>query len=204
MIVVADTTPLNYLVLIDQAALLPRLFGRVLIPPAVLEELRDLETPEVVRAWIRDPPPWLQLMPLDSQPDPLLDYLDPGEREAIALAEHLHADRLLLDDAAARREAALRNLAFIGTLGILREAARRDMIELPAALTRVQVHQLLCGPRIDPVPAGGGHRPKEDASINRLVFGIFGIGRHRSHKPPQASSRPVTTRPTKTDPSRGH
>ena len=35
MIVVADTTPLNYLVLIDQVDLLPRLFGGILIPPAV-------------------------------------------------------------------------------------------------------------------------------------------------------------------------
>jgi hypothetical protein len=35
MIVIADTTPLNYLVLIDQPNLLPRLYGRVLIPPAV-------------------------------------------------------------------------------------------------------------------------------------------------------------------------
>ena len=114
----------------------------------MLEELRDLETPELVRAWIRDPPPWLELRPLDSQPDPLLDYLDPGEREAIALAEHLHADQLLLDDAAARREAALRNLAFIGTLGILREAARRDMIALPATLTRLQSTSFYVAPEL--------------------------------------------------------
>ncbi len=43
MIVVADTTPLNYLVLIEEAHLLPRLFGDVLIPPAVFEELRNPE-----------------------------------------------------------------------------------------------------------------------------------------------------------------
>jgi predicted nucleic acid-binding protein len=148
MIVVADTTPFNYLVLIDQAALLPKLFGRVLIPPAVLEELRALETPAVVRAWIQDPPPWLELRSLDSDVDPVLQYLDPGEREAIALAQHLHADRLLLNDAAARREAALRNLAFIGTLGILREASRRDMIDLPAALARLQSTSFYVAPEL--------------------------------------------------------
>jgi predicted nucleic acid-binding protein len=39
MIVIADTTPLNYLVLIDQPHLLPQLYGRVLIPQAVYDEL---------------------------------------------------------------------------------------------------------------------------------------------------------------------
>ena len=39
MIVVADTTPLNYLVLIEAVQLLPRLYQRVLIPPAVRDEL---------------------------------------------------------------------------------------------------------------------------------------------------------------------
>ncbi len=53
MIVVADTTPVNYLVLIDAADLLPRLFGQVRIPPAVFAELQDPETPDPVRAWVR-------------------------------------------------------------------------------------------------------------------------------------------------------
>jgi len=75
---------------------------------------------------------------LRSQPDPRLYYLDDGEREAIALAEELNADRLLLDEMAARKEAARRNLPFIGTLGILRRAARLDLINLPYALAQLQ------------------------------------------------------------------
>jgi predicted nucleic acid-binding protein len=42
--VVADTSPLNYLVLINQINLLPQLYGRVLIPESVLEELSAIET----------------------------------------------------------------------------------------------------------------------------------------------------------------
>jgi predicted nucleic acid-binding protein len=38
-VVVADTTPLNYLIIIDRAEVLAALFGEVLIPQAVLEEL---------------------------------------------------------------------------------------------------------------------------------------------------------------------
>lgn len=50
--VVSNTSPLNYLVLIDQIELLPALYGRVLIPQSVAEELKAPETPEVVREWI--------------------------------------------------------------------------------------------------------------------------------------------------------
>jgi len=138
MIVVADTTPVNYLVLIEEADLLPRLFGVVLIPPAVWEELNDPDTPAPVRAWLAQPPSWFQVRPLQRPPDPELDELDDGEREAIALAEQLHADQLLVDELSARKEAARRQLRFIGTLGILRRAAQLDLIDLPSALARLQ------------------------------------------------------------------
>jgi predicted nucleic acid-binding protein len=39
---------------------------------------------------------------------------------------------------AARKEAARRKLPFIGTLGILRRAARLDLIHLPSALAQLQ------------------------------------------------------------------
>jgi predicted nucleic acid-binding protein len=138
MIVIADATSLNYLILIHQADLLPQLFDRILIPSAVFEELQHQETPVVVRRWIASPPSWLQVQALRSVLDPALGFLDAGEREAIALAEELQADQLLLDDADARREAARRNLRFIGTLGVLREAARRELLDLRVVLVQLQ------------------------------------------------------------------
>ena len=50
--IVADTTPLNYLVLIQAADILPKLYRTVLIPPAVKAELAHANTPAIVRAWI--------------------------------------------------------------------------------------------------------------------------------------------------------
>ena len=138
MIVIADTSPVNYLVLIQEADLLPQLFGQVFIPPAVWEELNDPDTPAPVRAWIAQAPSWLRLQPLHCPADPRLDYLDDGEREAIALAEELHADEILVDELIARKEAARRQLHFIGTLGILRRAAQLDLIDLPSTLARLQ------------------------------------------------------------------
>ena len=45
MIVVADTTPINYLILIEEIDVLARLYGRVVIPHVVREELQRSRTP---------------------------------------------------------------------------------------------------------------------------------------------------------------
>lgn len=49
MIVIADTSPVNYLVFIDLIQILPNLFGEVIIPQAVLRELLLTSAPEVIR-----------------------------------------------------------------------------------------------------------------------------------------------------------
>jgi predicted nucleic acid-binding protein len=54
--IVADTTPLNYLVLIHAAEILPNLYRKVLIPPTVKAELAHANAPDMVRAWISKPP----------------------------------------------------------------------------------------------------------------------------------------------------
>lgn len=148
MIVVADTTPLNYLVLVQAADLLPQLFGQVLIPPAVFAELKDPETPSAVQAWLANAPSWLVVEALRSRPDPDLDHLDAGEREAIALAEELKADQILLDESDARKEAARRKLPFIGTLGILRRAAQLDLIDLAEVLAKLQQTTFYIAPEV--------------------------------------------------------
>jgi predicted nucleic acid-binding protein len=138
MIVIADTTPLNYLILIGQPNLLPRLYGRVLIPPAVYEELQAEGAPASVRDWAVHRPAWLEvrpaLLPLDIGHDPL----DAGECEAIALALELKADLLILDDRDARIEASRRSLVVIGTLRVLEDAAQLGLVDLPDALRRLQ------------------------------------------------------------------
>lgn len=45
MIVVADSSPLHYLILLEQAKILPRLYANVLIPNAVAAELRAAASP---------------------------------------------------------------------------------------------------------------------------------------------------------------
>lgn len=59
MIVVADSGPPHYLILIEQIELLRRFYGQVTIPDAVADELRAAGSPEVVRNWIAHPPDWV-------------------------------------------------------------------------------------------------------------------------------------------------
>src|SRR5216683_1198309 len=95
--IVADTTPLNYIVLIQAAEILPNLYRTVLILPALKAELAHANTPALVRAWISQPPAWLEVVSLKQPVDSALEHLDAGEREAISLASELQAILLLMD-----------------------------------------------------------------------------------------------------------
>ncbi len=138
MFVVADTSPINYLILIHQDTLLPLFYERVVIPPAVRGELQHPCTPTVVRVWVAHPPAWFAVR----QPQQHLEAeqfpkLGAGERDAIALAHELQAPLLLIDDPDGRAEAARRALRTAGTLGILEQAAMRELLDLPSVLTEL-------------------------------------------------------------------
>jgi hypothetical protein len=88
MIVVADTSPINYLVLIRQIDLLTQLYKQILIPTAVLAELEHPGAPKAVRDWAVSRPPWLEV--LKPKTTLMLAELDSGESEALALAAEVH------------------------------------------------------------------------------------------------------------------
>ena len=136
--VVSDTSPLNYLVMIGEIAILHRLYDRVLIPSEVLAELEDSGTPSEVLQWVRSRPDWLEVRKVDiAHDDTALNQLDDGERAAILLAQQESDVLLIIDDAAGRAEANRRNIPNTGTLGVLRAAAIRRLVDLPTVLTRL-------------------------------------------------------------------
>jgi predicted nucleic acid-binding protein len=61
MRVIADNTPLRYLILLGYVDILPALYGQVILPRAVVTELQHPKTPPVVRAWIARPPAWIEV-----------------------------------------------------------------------------------------------------------------------------------------------
>lgn len=146
-VVISDTSPLHYLVLIGQADLLPTLYTELLIPQTVADELHQPATPDPVRRWIANRPSWLQVVPLTAPSGSVsLAHLDPGEHDAILLALHLKADLVLMDQREGVDEARRLGLMVTGTLGVLDRAAERGLIELVPAIARLRQTNF----RIDP------------------------------------------------------
>jgi predicted nucleic acid-binding protein len=136
-IVVADSSPLNYLVLIGSIDVLHELFNAILVPNEVIDELRSAGAPGDVQTWAGALPEWVTVSGTRAVAAHEMSHLDSGERAAILLAEaHPHA-LLLIDDAAGRVEATRRGIACTGTLGVLRAAGVKELIDFPAALERL-------------------------------------------------------------------
>ena len=133
-VVVSDTTPLNYLILIGNVDVLPRLFDQVLIPPAVIRELSHPNTPAPVVAWTRNLPEWVEVRA------PLTDLhlgIDAGESEAISLAVELGI-AVLIDERAGRLVAEQRGVLVLGTLAVLNNADAKGWLEFETAVSRLR------------------------------------------------------------------
>jgi predicted nucleic acid-binding protein len=131
MIVVADSGPLHYLILLGHVDLLQRFYGQVLVPDLVASELTMAGAPDIVRKWMANPPTWIDVRPVAADAiSRVTDDLDLGERAAIALAETVAADLILIDEAAGRAEAKRRHLRVTGTLGVLRAGAERGVVDV--------------------------------------------------------------------------
>jgi predicted nucleic acid-binding protein len=113
MIAVSDTSPINYLVLIELQELLHKLLDRVLIPDAVHRELQSTGAPDPIKRFLAEAPYWLEVRP-SPEIDPALRHLDAGEREAIALALSIGADSVLLDERKGRQAAREQGLRVSG------------------------------------------------------------------------------------------
>ena len=124
-LVIADTSPINYLLLIGHIDILHKLFERVIVPEIVRDELKHPKAPAVVRNWIASPPEWVETRNAKVEiHDPVLESLDAGEEAAITLALEGHADLLLMYDEEGVAVARGTGLEVTGTLGILVRALR--------------------------------------------------------------------------------
>jgi predicted nucleic acid-binding protein len=139
MIVVADSGPLHYLILLEHTELLRRFYGQVVVPESVASGLSATGAPAVVREWITKPPTWVDVRSVPPDAVSMIsDDLDLGERAAIALAEAMRADLLLIDEAAGRAEAKRRQLRVTGTLGVLSSGAEQGLVNVPDLLERLK------------------------------------------------------------------
>lgn len=125
-LIISDTSPLNLLIRIRQVHVLPSLFGRVVIPRAVIEEMQHPKAPDLVHEFIEGLPEWISIQ----DPSHLLLFptLDPGEASAISLAVELKAP-LMIDERDGREIARLHGLDVIGAIGVLERAANAGFID---------------------------------------------------------------------------
>jgi len=135
-LIVSDTGPLHYLILCEAIDVLPKLYGRLIIPPAVVQELTHPHTPPSVSGWAAAPPQqWASVqVPSQSLASTGLGF---GEREAIALALELDTTFLLVDDRVARGIAGQKGLLTIGTVGVLEQAAASGFLDLPEVMPKL-------------------------------------------------------------------
>ena len=148
MVVVADTSPVNYLVLIGEIELLPKLFRHLAVPHTVITELLHEDAPEGVRNWAANLPAWISTTATADVVSSGMEKLQAGERAAIILADSIKADLILLDEKAARRVAAERGLRVTGMLGVLGEAATRGLVDLASAIDRLRKTSFRCSPAL--------------------------------------------------------
>lgn len=125
MIVVSDTSPLSYLHRIERLSILKSLYGAVVIPPAVRQEIQAAGRLHEQLDWS-----FIRIIaPVDTKEvDELREHLDRGESEAIVVARELKADLLLIDERSGREIAKAMGVPRIGLLGVLLEAKSRGLI----------------------------------------------------------------------------
>ena len=130
MIVVSDTSPLTALLTVGKAELFVRLFGEVLIPEEVQREL--MRSHNALPSWLR-----VQAVRDTAKARLYAEILDLGEAEAIALAQELKADHLLIDERKGRRLAIQQGLPVVGLLGVVLIAKRKGLIpSAPSLIVR--------------------------------------------------------------------
>ncbi|MBI2923415.1 MAG: DUF3368 domain-containing protein [Planctomycetes bacterium] len=127
--VICNTSPLSYLHFLDLLDLLPALMKQIVVPEAVIQELRvgrerglSLPAPEKL--------PWVTVKtPASAKVLPMVTDLGPGETAVLALALEAPGSVVILDDGAARRTAMALGVKLTGTLGILLDGKKLGRIK---------------------------------------------------------------------------
>jgi uncharacterized protein len=132
--VISDTSPLFYLHRLGQLDLLQKLYTRLLVPEAVVDELqagRDQgeDVPEVTSY------DWIEVRAV-RMPDvvTLISDLGAGEAQVLALALEVPGSLVRLGDRLARAVARMRNIRLMGTTGVLLKAKQEGHISAVAPL----------------------------------------------------------------------
>jgi len=126
MVIVSDTSIITNLIQVNHLPLLNHLFGEIVIPAQVFEELAKVPG----QLEIIENTEWIEVKAItnEKQLEELTVVLDLGEAEAIVLALELKADALLIDEKKGRKIAKKYGIVITGLLGILINAKEEKLI----------------------------------------------------------------------------
>ena len=129
MIVVSNTSPVTNLALIGRLDLLEQLYGALMIPDAVWQEL-VVKGAHLPSAQQIERASWLSVRTVTNRELvlSLRQDLDAGEAEAIALAMEMNADLLLIDERIGRESAQYLGVPYMGLIGVLVQCKQRGLI----------------------------------------------------------------------------
>lgn len=138
MTVISDNSPLSALAETGLIDLLYALYGQITVPQAVMRESLHPGAPAALRAFMAQPPGWVQVVP-DPPLLPETASLDAGEASAISLAWLSRANAfLIVDDLAARHLCTALGIQHAGTAGVMLNAARRGLVDFDTAINKLQ------------------------------------------------------------------
>ena len=129
MIVISDTSPISNLATIGQIDLLRQIYGEVIIPEMVYQEIINGGVTEPATLAVQSLE-WIKTGSVNNLNlvRNLQGKLDPGEAEAIVLALELNAELLIVDERKGRKQATSLGLKITGTLGVLFRAKQLGLI----------------------------------------------------------------------------
>lgn len=126
--IISNTTPILSLLKINKLEILKELYGQVIIPNAVYQEIEEGKHKEYYKDLTKID--WLIIKRIkdESSRDYFVD-LDDGEAEVLILAKELNADLVILDEILGRRYAKVLKYKLTGTLGVLLKSKEKGIIK---------------------------------------------------------------------------
>ena len=126
--IISNTTPILSLLKIGKLNLLEKLYGKIIVPVAVFNEIeKGIHKPYYQDLKLIE---WIEIQKIKN-PDSK-DYfidLDEGEAEVLILSKEQNADLVIMDEIMGRRYAKQLGFNLTGTIGILLKAKEKGFIK---------------------------------------------------------------------------
>jgi uncharacterized protein len=125
--VISNTTPLISLLKIGKLSLLHEIYGEIIVPNGVFDELEDGKSKPYYQNISKLD--WIKISSISNRDSFTYFFdLDKGEAEVLILAHEMNADLVLIDEIMARRYAKILQLNLSGTIGVLLKAKEKKII----------------------------------------------------------------------------